>query len=88
MVYRRTIQDKAEDQILIANADGSGPSRLSSGKSSGIKDCCTDPRLVGFGRPHPVGAQRAGAEGQLLCSILVLTPEANWLKSFPLPMIV
>jgi serine/threonine protein kinase/Tol biopolymer transport system component len=85
MVYRRTIQDKAEDQILIANADGSGEQVIFR-QESGIKGLVTDPSWSASGDLIAVGALALGKD--TLCSILVLTPEGKLVKSFPLPMIV
>ncbi len=48
MVYRRTIQDKGEDQLLVANADGSGENIIFR-HESGIKRPQHRSFLVGFG---------------------------------------
>jgi Tol biopolymer transport system component len=85
MVYRRFIQDKAEDQLLVANADGSGENVILH-HESGIKGLNTDPSWSAVGDLIAVAALELGKN--TLSSILVLTPEGKLVKSFPLPMLV
>jgi eukaryotic-like serine/threonine-protein kinase len=85
MVYRRFIQDNAEDQLLIANADGSGENVILH-HESGIKGLNTDPTWSSVGDLIAVAALELGKN--TLSSILVLTPEGKLIKSFPLPMFV
>ena len=51
MVYRRTIQDKGEDQLVIANADGSNEQVIFR-HESGVKGFSTDPSWSASRRPH------------------------------------
>ena len=85
MVYRRTIQDKGEDQVLIANADGTGEQVIFR-HESGAKGLPTDPSWSASGNLIAVGAFELGKN--TITSILVLTPEGKLVKSFPLPMLV
>ncbi|MFY9844468.1 MAG: protein kinase [Terriglobales bacterium] len=84
MVYRRFIQEKAEDELLVANADGSGESVILR-HESGIRGLNTDASWSASGL-IAVGALELGKN--TLSSILVLTPEGKVVKSFPLPMLV
>ena len=85
MVYRRFLQEKAEDQLLVANADGSGENVILR-HESGIKGLSTDPSWSASGDLIAVGALALGKN--TLASILVLTPEGKPVRSFSLPMIV
>ena len=85
MVYRRTIQDKGEDQVLIANAAGAGEQVIFR-HESGIKSLTADPSWSVSGDLIAVGALELGKN--TLGSILVLTPEGKLVKSFPLPMLI
>jgi len=85
IVYRRTIQEKAEDQLLLANAEGSGENLIFR-HESGIKGFNTDPSWSASGDLIAIAAFELGKN--TLSSILVLTPEGKLVKTFPLPMIV
>ena len=85
MVYERTIQDKGEDQVLIANADGTGEQVILR-HESGIKGLSTNPSWSASGDLIAVAALALGKN--TLASLLVLTPEGKLVKSFPLPMFV
>jgi Tol biopolymer transport system component len=85
MVYRRTIQDKGEDQLLIANADGSDE-KIIFKHESGINNLSTDPSWSASGDLIAVGALELGKN--TISSILVLTPEGKLAKSFPMPLLV
>ena len=85
MVYQRTIQDKGEDQLLIANADGSNENIIFR-HESGIKGLATNPTWSASGDLIAVGTLELGKN--TLGSILVLTPQGKLVKSFPLPMLV
>jgi Tol biopolymer transport system component len=85
MVYRRFIQDKAEDQLLVANADGSGENVILH-HESGIRGLNTDPTWSATGDLIAVAALELGKN--TLGTILVVTPEGKMVKSFPLPMLV
>jgi eukaryotic-like serine/threonine-protein kinase len=85
MVYLRTVQDKGQDQVLIANADGSGESAIFS-RESGIKGFYSDPSWGDSGNLIAVSAIELGQN--TLTSILVLSPEGKPVKNFPLPFLV
>jgi serine/threonine protein kinase/Tol biopolymer transport system component len=85
MVYRRTIQVKGEDQLLIANADGSDE-KIIFRHQSGITGLDTDPSWSVSGNLIAVGTMDLGETA--LASILVLTPQGKMVKSFALPMSV
>jgi len=85
IVYRRTIQAKGEDELLLANADGSGETIILR-HESGIKGFNTDPSWSASGDLIAIGAYALGKN--TLSSILVFTPEGKPVKTFPLPMIV
>jgi Tol biopolymer transport system component len=89
MVYERTIHDKGEDQVLVANADGSGEDvifrrRVSAGMSGFVTD--PDPSWSASGDLIAVGAWELAKTSR--ASILVLTPQGKLVKSFPLPMLI
>jgi serine/threonine protein kinase/Tol biopolymer transport system component len=86
MVYKRTIQDKGEDQLLIANADGSGETIIFR-HESGSKGIRTNPSWSASGDLIAVGALELGKKN-ILTSILVLTSEGKLIKTFSLPMIL
>ncbi len=83
IVYRRTIQDKGEDQVLIANADGSGEQVIFR-RESGIKGLIGDPSWSASNL-IAVGALEQGQNR--ITTILVITPEGQLVKSFPLPSV-
>ena len=74
---------QGEDQLLLANADGSGENVIFR-RESGIKGFTTDPSWSASGDLIAVGAFELGKN--TLASILVLTPEGKLVKSFPLPI--
>jgi serine/threonine protein kinase/WD40 repeat protein len=86
IVYRRTIQDKGEDQLLIANTDGSGENIIFR-HESGTDGLTTDPSWSASSDLIAVGAMQLGRRNTL-ASILVLTPEGKLVRSLPLPMLV
>ena len=85
MVYRRRIQDKGEDQLLVANADGSGENVIFR-HESGSNNLITDPSWSGSGDLIAVAALELGKNA--LASILVITPEGKLVKRFFMPMLV
>jgi Tol biopolymer transport system component len=85
MVYLRSIQEKGEDQLLVANADGSAENVILR-RESGIRGLNTDPAWSASGDLIAVGAMELGKN--TLSSILMLTPEGKLVKSFPMPMLV
>jgi eukaryotic-like serine/threonine-protein kinase len=85
MVYRRTLQEKGEDQILIADADGSREQVILK-RAYGTQGLITDPSWSVSGNLIAVGAIEQGKD--TITTILVLTPEGKLVKSFPLPSVV
>ena len=61
MVYRRTIQDKGEDELVIANADGSNEQVIFR-HESGINGFTTRSFLVGFQQSHRFRCIPAGQQ--------------------------
>jgi Tol biopolymer transport system component len=86
MVYERTIQDKGEDQVLIANADGSGETVIFR-RESGTIGFSTNPSWSAAGDLIAVGALQLGSK-DTLASILVLAPDGRLVSTLPEPMTV
>ncbi|MBZ5613576.1 MAG: serine/threonine-protein kinase [Acidobacteriia bacterium] len=85
IAYRRTVVDKGEDQILIANADGSGEQVIFR-RNFADGGLLSDPSWSAAGDLIAVGAFDTGKNK--ITSILVLTPEGKLVKSFPLSTLV
>jgi len=85
MVYRRSIQDKNEDQLLIANIDGTGE-QVVFRRQSGITGLCTDPSWSGTGDLIAVGVFGVGRNK--ITSILALKPDGQIVKELPLPTLI
>jgi serine/threonine protein kinase/Tol biopolymer transport system component len=86
MVYTRTIQDKGEDQLLIANADGSDE-KIIFRHESGASGFRAGPSWSASSDLIALALSQLGQK-DVLSSILVLTPDGKQLKSFPLPMLI
>ncbi len=86
MAYTRTIEDKGEDQLLIANADGSDE-KIILRHESGPSGFDTGPSWSASGDLIAVGLLQLGQK-DVLSSILVLTPEGKPVKTFLLPMLI
>jgi serine/threonine protein kinase len=86
IVYRRIVLDKGEDQLLVANADGTGEGMILTRKSNWIEGLTADPSWSPSGDLIVVGGN-ATAENVMGC-ILVLSPNGKVLKEFRLPSIV
>jgi eukaryotic-like serine/threonine-protein kinase len=84
MVYQRTIQDKGEDQLLVANADGSAETVIFR-HESGINGLSTSPSWSASGDLIAVGASSLGTKN-VLSSILVLAPDGRLVTSLSQPM--
>ncbi len=84
MVYRRVLADKGEDQLLIANTDGSGE-QIMYRNQSGFS-LLGAPSWSASGDLITIGAVML--EKNSLTAILVLTPQGKLIKTFPLPMVV
>jgi len=80
IVYRRSLQETGQDQILIANADGSGERVAVQENRGDGKGMLTDPSWSKGGL-IAVGAFDVG-KGQIT-SILVYTPQGRLVKKFP-----
>jgi serine/threonine protein kinase/Tol biopolymer transport system component len=85
LVYRRTLQEKGENQLLVANADGGGENIIFR-QASGSNGLSTDPSWSISGNLIAVGALELGKN--TLGMIRVVTPEGKPVKNFPLPMAV
>ena len=86
IVYRRLIRDKGEDQILIANADGTGEQAIFRRREDQGQGLFTDPSWAVASNLIAVGAFDTGQNK--ITSILVFTPEGKLVKSFSLPTLV
>jgi serine/threonine protein kinase/Tol biopolymer transport system component len=86
MAYRRTINEKGEDQILVANADGTGEQVILRRSIGARGNLIGTPSWSATGDLIAVGAFDVGT-GKIT-SILVATPEGKLVKEFPLPMLV
>jgi eukaryotic-like serine/threonine-protein kinase len=86
MVYTRTIQDKGEDQLLIANADASDE-KIIFRHESGANGFRTSPSWSASGDLIAVAVLQLGQK-DVLSSILVLTPDGKQVKTFALPMMI
>jgi Tol biopolymer transport system component len=80
IAYRRTLLDKGQDELLIANADGTGEQVIYSRPRQ--KPLTGDPSWSAAGNLIAVGAFEPGENK--ITTILVLTPEGKLVKSFPL----
>ncbi len=83
MAFRRSIQDKAEDQVVIANADGSNE-KVIFRHESGLKGLNTSLSWSPADDLIAVGANEV--EPTIWESILVLTPQGKLVKKIPLPI--
>jgi len=84
MAYRRMIQDKGLDQLLIANADGTAEQVISTtGLANG--GFTSDPA---WSAADYIAIGTFDLGGKILSSIQILTPEGKLVKSFPIDMIV
>ncbi len=85
IVYRRSLQETGQDQLLIAHADGSGERVVVQGSRGEGKGLFTDPSWS-KGDLIAVGAFDVG-KGQIT-SILVYTPQGRLVKKFPRSQLV
>ena len=85
IVYRRTIQDKGEDQLLVANPNGTGEQVIFQRPNLAM-GLSTDPSWSAAGNLIAVAAFETGKNK--VTSILILTPEGKLVKNFPLPMLI
>jgi len=85
IVYRRALQDSGKDQILIANADGSGERVVVQENRGEGKALFTDPSWS-KGDLIAIGAFDV-AKGQIT-SILIYTPQGRLVKKFPRSLLV
>ena len=85
IVYRRVIQEKGEDQLLVANADGSSENVIYR-RNSQTNGFITDPAWPAAGDLIAIGVFDAG--NGMIATILVLSPDGKLVKEFRLPMIL
>ncbi len=86
MAYRRTINEKGEDQILVANSDGTAEQVILRRSIGTRGNLIGNPSWSAAGDLIAVGAFDVGTG--TITSILVATPEGKLVKEFPLPMLV
>ena len=86
IVYRRLIRDTGEDQLLIANADGTGEQAIFRRREEKGQGLFTDPSWAAASNLIAVGAFDTGQNK--ITSILVFSPEGKLVKSFPLPTLL
>jgi serine/threonine protein kinase len=85
MVYRRIMQDKNEDQLVVANADGNGENIISR-RQGGVSGFTSDPSWSASDDLISIAGFELGKN--TISSILILTPDGKVIKSFPLPLFV
>jgi Tol biopolymer transport system component/predicted Ser/Thr protein kinase len=83
MVYRRTISERNEEQLLIANVDGTGEHVI---VRRTVNSVLTDPSWSRSKNLIAIGVFDQGKNR--ITSILVFTPEGKLVKSFALPALV
>ena len=83
MVYKRAVPDKGEDQLVVANADGSNE-RIVLRRESGTLGLMTNPSWSASADLIAVGAFEAGKD--TLTSILVLDPRGKLVTKFISPL--
>ena len=82
IAYRRSVSDKGEEQLLVANADGSNESVIYR-RESGSRALLTNPSWSASGDLIAIGAFENGKDS--LTTTLVITPQGKLVKSFPSP---
>ncbi len=85
IVYRRLLQERAEDQVLIANSDGTDEQVIFRRKRGEGQILFTNPSWA-MNNLIAMGAFDVG-KGKIT-SILVFTPEGKLVKSFPLNSLI
>jgi serine/threonine protein kinase/dipeptidyl aminopeptidase/acylaminoacyl peptidase len=85
MVYRRVIRDKGEDQILIANADGSGERLIFHEAMRGGNGMFTDPSWSANDLIAIAGFETAK---NVITAIRVYSTDGNLIRNFPLNSLV
>ncbi len=85
MAYVRTLRGRGEDQLLVANADGSDE-RVILERKTGADGIGTSPSWSAQGNLIAVAAFDVGKDR--ITDILVLTPEGKVVKTFPLPVLI
>jgi serine/threonine protein kinase/Tol biopolymer transport system component len=85
IVYRRVIQENADDKILIANADGSGEKVIVQGKRAEGKGFFTDPS---WSRGDLIAVGAFDTAKDQITSIMVFTVQGALVKKFPFQMVV
>jgi serine/threonine protein kinase/Tol biopolymer transport system component len=85
IVYRRVIRDKAEDQILIANADGSGEHVILHKAIQEGNALVTDPSWSANGL---IAVAAFETTKNVITAIRVYSTDGDLIKSFPLNSLV
>jgi len=85
MAYRRTIYDKGEDQILIANMDGSSENKIFGMQENASQALQGD--LSWSASANLLAVAELDLSEKTLSSILVLTPDGKQKNKLPLPML-
>ena len=85
MVYRRVIRDKGEDQILIANADGSAERLILHETMRGGNGMFTDPSWSANDLIAIAGFETTK---NVITAIRVYSTDGNLIKNFPLNSLV
>ncbi len=85
MAYRRIIRAKAEDQLLVANADGSGEQVIFQEPMRGGNGMYTDPS---WSANNLISVGGFATRKDQISSIRVFTSEGKLVKEFPLSSLV
>jgi Tol biopolymer transport system component/DNA-binding winged helix-turn-helix (wHTH) protein len=85
MTYLRTLRQRGENQLLVANMDGSGEQVIMQVESQ-PEGLNTNPSWSASGDLIAVAAVESGKN--TLGSILVITPQGKLVKNFSLPMAI
>ena len=83
MAYLRAIRQQGEDQLIVANADGSRE-RVIARREHQVEEMSNDPSWSAANNLIAVGALETGNTS----SIGVITPEGKLIKNFALPVVV
>jgi serine/threonine protein kinase/Tol biopolymer transport system component len=85
MVYQRTFPHKDEDQLIVANVDGTGE-QVMLRRETGAGGIFSSPSWSAQGDLIAVATLELGKNA--ISSILILSPAGKVIKRFPLPMLV
>ena len=85
IAFTRTVADKAEDELLVANADGSGEQVILR-RPSTTRGFNGDPSWSASRDLIAIGALDLSRTS--ICDIVVTSPDGKTVKEIPLPMLV